>query len=106
MHVTTPDTIIFKVKKDCNVRKNATALVGHLKEGKPVILQAVGAGAVNQAVKISVQARSEIARIGRDLILRPGMFNISNKSEVAIDSPDVLEGNGELTVVVLNLEVR
>lgn len=79
------ETLQFKIKKNANVRKNATALSGCLREGKIVELQAIGAGAVNQAVKIMVQARAEISRLGKDLLVKPGMRNIIvNDDEVTI----------------------
>ena len=84
---------VFKIKKDSNVRKVATAVVGELNSKGAVRLQGIGAGAINQMSKIAVHARGEVARGGKDLIIRPGMFN-----EIGSD------GN-ELTVIIFNVSL-
>lgn len=65
----------FKVKGDSNVHSCALSLYKLLQEGNTVEVTAIGAGAVNQAVKVIVKARSSIAQGGMDLLVRPGMRN-------------------------------
>lgn len=69
---------IIKIGRDANVRTTASSVFKQLTENNTIELRAVGAGAVNQAFKISVQARSELARRGRDLVIVPGMENTIN----------------------------
>lgn len=66
---------ILRVRGDSPVRNHATALVGFLRDDFNPELHAVGAGAVNQSFKIIVQARSEIAREGKELLTRCGFIN-------------------------------
>lgn len=67
--------INFKVKSDSNVTKCALSLYKLIEEGNEVELSAIGAGAVNQGVKVVTKARAHLAQGGRDLWLRVGMRN-------------------------------
>lgn len=62
----------------------------HVPECERVTLRAIGAGAVNQAVKGAVHARQQLAANGEDMVMRPGCVTV--------------EGNdgGEVTAVVLH----
>lgn len=46
-----------------------------LKEKSDVTVSAVGASAVNQAVKSIIIARGKIALSGKDMVVRPGFTN-------------------------------
>lgn len=65
----------FKIKGSSNVHKCSLSLFKLIDEGNDVEISAIGAAAVNQAVKIVVKARSMMAQGGRDLLIRPGMRN-------------------------------
>jgi stage V sporulation protein S len=68
---------ILKVSGKTNPKKLAGAIFLTLKEnGGEVTVQAVGAGAVNQAVKGIAIARGMSATLGMDLKLIPGFQNI------------------------------
>lgn len=68
--------INFKVKGNSNVHSCSLSLFKLIQEGNEVEVTAIGAGAVNQAVKIISRARANIAQSGQDLLVRPGMRNI------------------------------
>lgn len=60
--------------------------------GKPVKLRAVGAGAVNQAIKAIAIARGYVAPRGIDLSCRPGFQSIDSR-------------DGRISAVVLQIVV-
>lgn len=68
----TPKGTELKVAGGSNAAKVAGALVNYLKEGNKVSLIAMGAGAVNQAVKAICIARGMCAPQGIDLSCVPG----------------------------------
>lgn len=60
----------------------ASAISHGLYDGKKVRLRAIGAGAVNQAVKATVIASGYVAQRGLSLAIRPGFVNVRlNESE-------------------------
>lgn len=65
------ELIILKVKSDSDTNKLAGAITACTREGKIVELHAIGAGAVNQAVKAIATARGFIAPLGIDLVCIP-----------------------------------
>lgn len=67
---------ILKVSAKTPVASLAGAITKTLDEVPIVELQAIGAGAVNQAVKGAAKSRGFIAMRGRDLILRPGFDDV------------------------------
>lgn len=73
----------FKIKNDSNVHSTATALSKYLLENgaDKVEVQAVGAGAVNQAYKILVETRAKLSREGKDLLTKCGMRSVEGKKE-------------------------
>ena len=64
---------ILKVSSPNSV---AGAIAGVIREQKAVEVQAVGAGAANQAIKSIAIARGYLAPIGVDLICIPAFANI------------------------------
>ena len=64
---------ILKVSSPNSV---AGAIAGVIREKKMVEVQAVGAGAANQAVKAIAIARGYLAPIGVDLVCIPAFANI------------------------------
>ena len=77
---------ILKVSSKSNPNMVAGALAGVIREQGIAELQAVGAGAVNQAVKAVAIARGFLAPVGLNLICTPSFTEISinNESRTAI----------------------
>lgn len=59
----------------------ASAISHAIYDGKRVVLRAVGAGAVNQAVKGLVVAQQYVAARGLSLATRPGFVNVTMDGE-------------------------
>lgn len=71
----------LKVSTKSNPAKVAGALANLLKENDKVILQAVGAGAINQAMKSIAIARGFVAPSGMDIICIPAFVDIEIDDE-------------------------
>lgn len=67
---------IFKVSKESEAKSIAGAIVERLKISKKVELQAIGAGAVNQAVKAVAIARGFVAPRGAELVCIPAFTEV------------------------------
>ena len=67
---------ILKVSAKSNPSSVAGALAGVLKEKGVAEIQAVGAGALNQAIKAVAIARGFVAPTGMDLICIPAFTDI------------------------------
>lgn len=78
--------IVLKVASSSNPSSVAGALVKNMQEGKEVELLAVGAGAVNQAVKAVAIARGYISPQGVDITVKPGFedVEIEGKKKTAV----------------------
>lgn len=72
---------VFKVSAKSNPSSVAGALAGALREKGRAELQAIGAGAINQAVKAIAIARGYVAPGGMDLICIPAFIDISIDGE-------------------------
>lgn len=68
----TDDGVLLKVAGRSNSSKVAGAIVKYMNEGSKVSLVAMGAGAVNQAVKAIAIARGMAAPQGWNLFCIPG----------------------------------
>ena len=87
----------LRVKGGTDVRQMSGLIGKAFTDGADVVsLRAVGAGAVNQAVKSIAIARHFLGQEGRDVIVRPRFDN---------DRPSRAAPNGdtEITVVVLDV---
>lgn len=62
---------ILKVSSKSNPNSVAGALSGMIKEKKVIELHAIGAGAVNQAVKAIAIARGFVATVGYNMVCIP-----------------------------------
>ena len=82
----TPGTNIFKVSAQSNPNSVAGALAGVMREREVAELQAIGAGATNQAVKAIAIARSYLESSEFDLICVPEFIDviIDGKDRTAI----------------------
>jgi len=74
--------IVFKVSSTSNPNLVAGALAGTVKDSGKAELQAIGAGAINQAVKAVAIARGFLAPSGIDLICIPSFETIKIDDEV------------------------
>lgn len=72
---------IFKVSSKSNPGSVAGALAGAIREKGCVEIHAIGAGAVNQAVKAIAIARGYVAPQGIDLICLPAFNDIEIEGE-------------------------
>lgn len=67
---------ILKVSSKSNPNSVAGAIAGMIKEYEKVELQAIGAGALNQAIKAIAIARGYVAPMGMDLICVPAFMGV------------------------------
>ncbi|HEY9897832.1 MAG TPA: stage V sporulation protein S [Pantanalinema sp.] len=84
---------VFKVSAKSNPSAVAGALAGALREQGRAEMQAIGAGALNQAIKAVAIARGYVAPGGMDLVCIPAFIDI------------VIEGE-ERTAIKLIVEPR
>lgn len=70
----TPSPLILQVAANSPPASVAGAIAGCVRESRKCLLQAIGAGAVNQMVKAIAIARGYVAPSGDDLICTP-MFH-------------------------------
>lgn len=81
-----PGTHILKVSAQSNPNSVAGALAGVMRERETAELQAIGAGATNQAVKAIAIARSYLESSNYDLVCIPEFIDveIDGKERTAI----------------------
>ena len=72
---------IIKVSSKSNPSSVAGMIAAVLRENKKAEIQAVGAGAVNQAVKAIAVARGYVAPMGYNLVCTPGFAEITIDEE-------------------------
>jgi stage V sporulation protein S len=66
----------IKIRPDSSVQGIANLITSSIFEDHRITLRAIGAGALNQALKGTIQARQYLAGQGEDLVLRPGFKTI------------------------------
>ena len=67
---------ILRVSGNSPAEKLAAAISHHVYDGKRIALRAIGAGAVNQAMKAVAIARGYVAPRGIDLSVVPGFVDV------------------------------
>ncbi|MGD1995247.1 MAG: stage V sporulation protein S [Anaerolineae bacterium] len=67
---------LLKVASNSPSTAVAGAIAGMVREGKEPIVQAIGAGAVNQAIKAVVIARTYLAEDGIDIACVPSFVEV------------------------------
>ena len=72
---------VLKVSTKSNPNSVAGALAAIIKEKNIIEIQAVGAGAINQAVKAIAIARGFVAPSGRDIVCVPAFTDIEIDGE-------------------------
>ena len=75
------NNFLLKISSESNPNSIAGALVAMIKENKKVEMQAIGAGALNQAVKAVAIARGFVAPLGIDLICIPAFVEVELNGE-------------------------
>ena len=68
---------VLRVKGSSSPQAVAAAISHSIYDNKKVVLRAIGAGAVNQAVKACAIARGYVAPRGFDLSIRPGFVTVN-----------------------------
>lgn len=68
---------LLRVKGSSNASALASAVAHAVYEGKDVSLRAIGAGAVNQAIKALAIAQSFVGSRGFSLSFRPGFTTVT-----------------------------
>jgi stage V sporulation protein S len=69
----------LRVSAGSNPQSVASAIAHAIYENGNVKVRAVGAGAVNQAVKAMAIARGYVAPKGKDLVCKPGFTTIESR---------------------------
>lgn len=73
---------IIKVKANSRTAAVAGAIAGVMREHKHVDVQAIGAGAVNQAVKALVLAKGYLAEDGIEIMCAPEFVDVDIEGKV------------------------
>jgi stage V sporulation protein S len=73
---------IIKVKAISRTAAVAGAIAGVMREKKHAEVQAIGAGAVNQAVKALVLAKNFLIQDGMEIFISPEFVNIEIEEKV------------------------
>ena len=73
--------LILKVSSKSNPNSVAGAVAGSIREKGSAVIQVIGAGALNQAVKAICIARGFVAPIGINLICVPSFADIGLENE-------------------------
>jgi stage V sporulation protein S len=73
---------VIKVKAVSRTAAVAGAIAGVMREQKHAEVQAIGAGAVNQAVKALVLAKNFLLQDGMDIFIIPEFVNIEIEEKV------------------------
>lgn len=85
---------VLRVKSSSSASSLASAIAHGVYDNRTIKLRAIGAGAVNQAVKAIAIARSYVASRGVDLYDVPGFANVTM-------------GDGEeISAIVFNIHVK
>ncbi len=73
---------IIKVKANSRTAAVAGAIAGVMREHKHAEVQAIGAGAVNQAIKAMVLARGYLAEDGMTVVFIPEFVDVDIEGKV------------------------
>ena len=76
-----PNGMPLRVSKDSNPASVAGAIAGVMREAGSVELVAIGAGAVNQAIKAVAIARGYVAANGLNLVIVPSFLDLQVNGE-------------------------
>lgn len=76
-NITDSDEHVLRVSASSSPQSLASAISHGIYDGKKVVLRAIGAGAVNQAVKAVAIAQGYVGQRGLSLVMRPGFTNVN-----------------------------
>ncbi len=82
---------VLKVSSNSQPKAVAGAVAAILRNGNPVEIQAIGAGAVNQAVKSIAVARGYVAPNGIDLVTIPAFLQLDVNGETKTSIKFIIE---------------
>ena len=68
--------IVFKISTKSNPNSVAGAIANYIKNNEKIEIQAIGAGALNQAIKAIAIARGFAAPTGRELVCIPAFATV------------------------------
>ena len=72
---------VLKISSKSNPNSVAGAIAGLVKESNKAEMQAIGAGALNQAIKGVAIARGFVAPSGKNLVCTPAFIDINIEGE-------------------------
>lgn len=75
-HGSQPADEVLRVASGTNPKDVASAIFHGVEQGRLIVLRAIGAGSVNQAVKAIAIARGHVALIGLDLYCNCGFVSV------------------------------
>jgi stage V sporulation protein S len=81
MTATPTDELELRVAARSPAKELAAAISHGIYDGRPVVLRAIGAGAVNQAVKALVVAQGYVSQRGLVIGNRPGFITVPMDGE-------------------------
>lgn len=79
------EEIVLRVAAKSDPSSTAGSIAKNIQEGKEVSILAVGAGAVNQAVKAYNIARGFVAPSGKDLFWKSGFIDVYIPNEAGVE---------------------
>lgn len=88
---------VIKVSGSSRTSAVAGAIAGVFRENKRAEVQAIGAGAVNQAVKALVLARGYLAEDGYDIVFTPEFTDVEIDDKVRTAIKMTVLANGDAT---------
>ncbi len=103
----TTEKEILKVSSKSNPSAVAGAIATVLRRGRKVELQAIGSGAVNQAVKAIAIARGYVAPLGMDLRIKVGFTEVEIAGEVKTAMKfTIVNGQGGRAMEILKVSSK
>lgn len=76
-HTSANEEQILRVTNIANPKDLAAVISHAIYDGHKPVLRAIGAGALNQALKACIIARGYVATRGVDLVIRPGFATVN-----------------------------
>ena len=83
---------VLKISSKSNPNSVAGAIAGIVKEKSKAEMQAIGAGAINQAIKAVAIARGFVAPSGVDLVCIPAFADVKVEGEDRTGIKFIVEG--------------
>jgi len=84
------EILLYKVGSDSNEHKVSEAVYRAYLEGKKLEIQAIGGGAINQAIKGLIGARGKLAVTGKDIAFVMGWRDVANDRKKNPGDPDTI----------------